>query len=95
MHGELLEFNESLQRTVQTRDAVIGRLRAELVSLRGPLPDDDDMGDTASLSGRLPKVSGSDPHLLLCGSWFLLFSIWIRIRGGRNQKQTSKQKKLS
>ena len=95
MHGELLEFNESLQRTVQTRDAVIGRLRAELVSLRGPLPDDDDMGDTASLSGRLPKVSGSDPHLLLCGSWFLLFSIWIRIRGGRNQTQTSKQKKLS
>jgi hypothetical protein len=52
MHGELLEFNESLQRTVQARDAVIGRLRAELVALRGPLPDDDDMGDAASLSGK-------------------------------------------
>jgi hypothetical protein len=58
MHGELLEFNESLQRTVQARDAVIGRLRAELVALRGPLPDDDDMGDTASLSG---KYSCSSP----------------------------------
>ena len=40
MHGELLEFNESLQKSVQSRDAAISRLRAELVLLRGPLPED-------------------------------------------------------
>ena len=40
MHGELLEFNESLQKSVQSRDVAIGRLRAELVLLRGPLPED-------------------------------------------------------
>ena len=37
------------------------------------------------------NVSG--PHLLLCGSWSLLFSIWIRIRGG-GLKQDKSNKKI-
>ena len=40
MHGELLEFNEMLQKSVQTKDQLIYRLRSELVLLRGPLPED-------------------------------------------------------
>ena len=37
----------------------------------------------------------SDPHLLLCrsGSWSLLFSIWIRIRGEGDFNKTSQIKK--
>ena len=42
MHGELLEFNENLQKNIQNKDTVISRLKDELISLRGPLPDDDD-----------------------------------------------------
>jgi len=52
MHGELLEFNEALQRTVQSKDAMLARMREELVSLRGPLPKEEDrLGeDNCSLS---------------------------------------------
>ena len=32
MHGELLEFNEHLQKTIQSKDGFIRRLRDELVS---------------------------------------------------------------
>jgi len=40
MHGELLEFNEHLQKSIKVKDCVIKRLHEELVELRGPLPDD-------------------------------------------------------
>merc|ERR1719219_3115021 len=33
MHGELLEFNENLQKTVQMKDAALIRLKEELISL--------------------------------------------------------------
>ena len=32
MHGELLEFNEHLQKTIQSKDVYIKRLRDELVN---------------------------------------------------------------
>merc|ERR1711971_1188319 len=38
MHGELLEFNEHLQKVLQSKDSLIRRLRLDLVDLRGPLP---------------------------------------------------------
>ncbi|TRY75070.1 hypothetical protein TCAL_08575 [Tigriopus californicus] len=41
MHGELIEFNEHLQKGLQARDALIHRMREELVDLRGPLPLDE------------------------------------------------------
>ncbi|KAK3091396.1 hypothetical protein FSP39_019582 [Pinctada imbricata] len=49
MHGELMEFNEMLHRQINSKDALIKRLQSELVSLRGPLPQDlqlatEDMG---------------------------------------------------
>lgn len=37
MHGELVEFNEHLYRVIQQKDSIIGRLRDELVELRGPV----------------------------------------------------------
>ncbi|XP_036368319.1 sorting nexin-29 isoform X2 [Octopus sinensis] len=40
MHGELIEFNEALHRTIQLKDALIKQLRQELISLHGPLPDE-------------------------------------------------------
>lgn len=45
MHGELMEFNERLHRLLLQREAVIRRLREELVDLRGPLPDDNQTSD--------------------------------------------------
>lgn len=46
MHGELLEFNEHLQKNLHSKDSQIKRLREELVDLRGPLPADlDDIED--------------------------------------------------
>merc|ERR1719195_1210635 len=42
MHGELLEFNENLQKSLQSKDTIIGRLKDELISLRGPFPDEED-----------------------------------------------------
>ena len=41
MHGELLEFNEHLQKVLKVKDMVIRRMREELVDLRGPLPEGD------------------------------------------------------
>ena len=72
MHGELLEFNESLQKVLQTKEATISRLREELVSLRGPLPDSEERltEDTVSLSS---SCTGS----LTTGSSRALVNLWI------------------
>ena len=40
MHGELMEFNEMLHRTINAKEALVRRLQNELVDLRGPLPQD-------------------------------------------------------
>ena len=45
MHGELLEFNDRLQRALQAREAALRRLRDELIDLRGPLPDEPGTSD--------------------------------------------------
>ena len=37
MHGELIELNERLQKSIQNKDGVIKRMRAELEDLRGPV----------------------------------------------------------
>ena len=73
MHGELLEFSENLQRSLQTKEVTISRLRAELILLRGPLPEDEDRAtdDSASLCSSFTE-SGS-----LGGSTRVLVNIWI------------------
>lgn len=72
MHGELLEFNENLQKSLQSKDATISRLTDELVSLRGPLPDDEDRltEDTASVCSSYTEAGSS-------GSARPLVNIWI------------------
>jgi len=93
MHGELLEFNETLQRSVQTRDQVICRLRSELVELRGPLPEDQDNWDSSSLASSFSEVSVSNSSRVLVNIWvpsvFLagagstrhhVYQVYIRIR---------------
>lgn len=37
MHGELIEFNDFLQRQLRTKDAVIDHLKQQLVHIRGPV----------------------------------------------------------
>lgn len=73
MHGELLEFNENLQKNIQNKDTVISRLKDELISLRGPLPDDDDRitDDSASICS-----SFTDPGSI-SSSNRVLVNIWI------------------
>jgi len=70
MHGELLEFNEMLQKSAQTKDQLIHRLRSELVLLRGPLPEDQDNWETSSMtsSSDLSSITGN-PRILV--------NIWI------------------
>lgn len=45
MHGELMEFNEMLHRTLNNKDAMLRRVQRELVDLRGPLPHDLQLTD--------------------------------------------------
>ncbi|XP_037133418.1 sorting nexin-29 isoform X1 [Syngnathus acus] len=51
MHGELIEFNERLYRTLMAKDHLIGQMRQELIELRGPVPGDlSQTSDDPSLS---------------------------------------------
>ena len=37
MHGELIEFNDFLQKQLRTKDAVIEHFKQQLVHIRGPV----------------------------------------------------------
>ncbi|XP_072228988.1 sorting nexin-29 [Leuresthes tenuis] len=51
MHGELIEFNERLYRSLMAKDHLIVQMRQELIDLRGPLPGDlSQTSDDPSLS---------------------------------------------
>lgn len=39
MHGELIEFNERLYRSLMAKDHLIVQMRQELIDLRGPVRD--------------------------------------------------------
>jgi hypothetical protein len=65
MHAELLELNEGLQRQMVERDNRIARMRQELISLRGPLPEET--SSQGSSSDTSPRPSSSRP----------LINIWI------------------
>ncbi|CAG0914704.1 unnamed protein product [Notodromas monacha] len=72
MHGELMEFNERLQRTLRARETVIARLQEELVDLRGPLPDSLHLSEDDDAS----SVSDFDNSSLSAASRVLI-NIWI------------------
>ncbi|XP_016343793.1 sorting nexin-29-like [Sinocyclocheilus anshuiensis] len=51
MHGELIEFNDRLYRSLMAKDNLIGQMRQELIDLRGPVPGDlSQTSDDPSLS---------------------------------------------
>lgn len=51
MHGELIEFNERLYRSLMAKDHLIVQMRQELIDLRGPLAGDlSQTSDDPSLS---------------------------------------------
>ncbi|XP_012694421.1 sorting nexin-29 [Clupea harengus] len=51
MHGELIEFNERLYRSLMAKDHLISQMRQELIDLRGPMPGDlSQTSDDPSLS---------------------------------------------
>ncbi len=81
MHGELIEFNEHLQRASQMKDVAIARMRRELVELRGPLPEDEEGVATASASlddEAADSVSlASSSAIALPSSTRALLHIWI------------------
>ena len=77
LHGELMEFQENLQRQLASKETYITRLKRELVSLRGPLPEEiapseshsDRMGEEnkrALINIWIPSVfeggKGTDAH---------------------------------
>src|SRR5271154_1939234 len=74
MHGELMEFNSHLQKSLQRKDYAIRRLREELVDLRGPLAapltnageeDDPETWDLADdMNSRNRNVSRVEPFRL-------------------------------
>ncbi len=74
MHGELIEFNDHLQRTLLNKDLVIQRMKEELVDLRGPLPNEGDLDDAESLISESAVDSCS---LSSSGSSRALLHIWI------------------
>ncbi|GAB1606279.1 sorting nexin-29-like [Argonauta hians] len=63
MHGELIEFNEALHRTIQVKDSLIKRLKQELTSLHGPLPDEASSYND-SLSSQLDNVAITPKNLV-------------------------------
>ncbi|XP_058851843.1 sorting nexin-29 isoform X2 [Acipenser ruthenus] len=51
MHGELIEFNERLYRSLMAKDHLVAQMRQELIDLRGPVPGDlSQTSDDPSLS---------------------------------------------
>uniref|UniRef100_A0A3P9H9X4 Sorting nexin 29 n=1 Tax=Oryzias latipes TaxID=8090 RepID=A0A3P9H9X4_ORYLA len=63
MHGELIEFNERLYRSLMAKDHLIVQMRQELIDLRGPLP-----GDLSQTSDD-PSLSDFEAHRALINVW--------------------------
>ncbi|XP_033116974.1 sorting nexin-29-like [Anneissia japonica] len=92
MHGELMEFNDHLTRVLKSKEHSIQRLKAELVDLRGPLPDESSISEDAS-SQDIDSASLTSPGRPLINLWipsafikgkskdtFHVYQVYIRIR---------------
>ena len=75
MHGELMEFQECLQRQLIARDSQITRMRQELITLRGPLPQEIERSDITSQSSE----SLYSPNRQLINIW--IPSVFLKGRG--------------
>lgn len=73
MHGELIEFNERLYRSLMAKDHLINQMKQELIDLRGPVSyplhththtgDCRPLGNKSTTPG-YPLSQSSSPHLL-------------------------------
>lgn len=92
MHGELMEFNAHLQKTILKKDAAIRRLKEELVDLRGPLAtptlgggeddDDEDSWDivdsfSSAENSRSRSAAATVRRLASGSNERILINIWI------------------
>ncbi|CAG0883735.1 unnamed protein product [Darwinula stevensoni] len=71
MHGELMEFNERLQRVIRIKEATIRRLREELIELRGPFAEEGQSSDDEA------SVTSDYDNSSLSPSSRALINIWI------------------
>lgn len=85
MHGELVEFNDRLHRVINQKEAIIKRLREELVELRGPLPEGVEVGEFDEISTvsdfSIPTITSSLSRPLV--------NIWIPTAFLAGQPKTS------
>ncbi|XP_039630804.1 sorting nexin-29 isoform X2 [Polypterus senegalus] len=73
MHGELIEFNERLYRSLMAKDQLIAQMRQELIDLRGPVPGD------LSQTSEDPSLSDFEiTHRALINVW--IPSVFLRGR---------------
>ncbi|XP_074647964.1 sorting nexin-29-like isoform X2 [Tubulanus polymorphus] len=70
MHGELIEFNESLHKQLLSKESQLRRLRQDLIELRGPLPNhhEEHTDDNTSISSDADVLSPTSRPLI---------NIWI------------------
>jgi hypothetical protein len=85
MHGELVEFNDRLHRVINQKEAMIKRLREELIELRGPLPEGVQVGEFDEISTvsdfSIPTITSSLSRPLV--------NIWIPTAFLAGQQKTS------
>lgn len=67
-----MEFNDRLHRALQAKEAVLRRLRDELIDLRGPLPDEPATSDDDAHSVTSDYDGGS-----ICTAARALVNIWV------------------
>lgn len=88
MHGELIEFNERLHRSLLAKEALVSQMRQELIDLRGPVPGDlSQTSEDQSLSdfeiSHRALINVWIPSVFLRGKTthaFHVYQVYVRIR---------------
>ncbi|XP_053550468.1 sorting nexin-29 [Bombina bombina] len=88
MHGELMEFNERLHRTLIAKEILVSQMRQELIDLRGPVPGDlSQTSEDQSLSdfeiSHRALINVWIPSVFLRGksaNAFHVYQVYIRIK---------------
>ncbi|KAG8432943.1 hypothetical protein GDO86_017272, partial [Hymenochirus boettgeri] len=88
MHGELMEFNERLHRTLMAKEVLVSQMRQELIDLRGPVPGDlSQTSEDQSLSdfeiSHRALINVWIPSVFLRGksaNAFHVYQVYIRIK---------------
>ncbi|KAM4697780.1 LOW QUALITY PROTEIN: sorting nexin-29 [Rhinophrynus dorsalis] len=88
MHGELIEFNERLHRTLIAKEVLVSQMRQELIDLRGPVPGDlSQTSEDQSLSdfeiSHRALINVWIPSVFLRGksaNAFHVYQVYIRIK---------------